>query len=283
MKQEGQAQQVTRPPRQRDAGCQGGLGQRRPELQLSRSNIAPRAPAGPGCAEALWTLPGPGQPLAIAKTQRTLGILPSRPPARQRSTSLVAMWRSVNAAELGQLASLAAFAAATRRTPRALRGHFPPSAVGRLSHRGALCTTRCRSGDWQLLGGGLHLLRHESLRAKRWPMLASQDGGNEAVFMRSSGGPWQVKSVRCLPGRPPRRRCRRILALTASASRPCLPKRGTGLAVKPFSQTPLPHGALPPLLLPRRRVGSEGLKRRGDDPYAAGSGAAAPPYSRAPF
>lgn len=47
-----------------------------------------------------------------------------------------------------------------------------------------------------------------------------QDGGNEAVFMRSSGGPWQVKSVGvCLGGLPAA--VAAGLALTASASPMC--------------------------------------------------------------
>jgi hypothetical protein len=47
-----------------------------------------------------------------------------------------------------------------------------------------------------------------------------QDGGNEAVFMRPSGGPWLVKSIgTCLSGLPDA--VAAALALTASPSPMC--------------------------------------------------------------
>ena len=117
------------------------------------------------------------------------------------------------------LAAFTAFRSNAANTPG-----FAAIPPGGGRHHTGDAVLRARSGDWQLLGGG-HLLRHESCepnvglcRLPRW----RQRGSLHAIFRRTMAG--QIR--RCLPGRPPRRRCRRIGADRERISH--VPKRGTG-------------------------------------------------------
>lgn len=114
----------------------------------------------------------------------------------------------------GLLAAFTAFRSNAANTPGFAA--IPPSAVGGITPRTLYYAFDPATGTYWAVA----TFSATKAASQTSAYVGFQDGGDKAVFMRPSGGPWQVKSVgACLGGLPVA--VAAALALTASPSPMC--------------------------------------------------------------